>query len=238
MSRFYAPRGSIKGNRIILTGLEAHHVLDVMRLKTLDKVVAFDGTGTEYIGFIKGMGRKSVDVEIVERRTPLGKENCKITLIQAIPKKDSDYIMEKATELGVHSVIPVFTKRTIVSWNEGKRHSRVERWRRIAREASKQCGRPSIPKVDDIKDFKDALKSASDSDLNLIAALSDPRVDLKDAIRDFKGGKVQIAIGPEGDFTPDEIKKAKDARFIVVSLGRNVLKSDTAGLAVLAIFNY
>jgi 16S rRNA (uracil1498-N3)-methyltransferase len=239
MGRFYVPPSAVRGRLITITGGEAHHILDVMRLKALDKVVAFDGTGREYIGFIKDTKRKSLTVEIVETRTPLGKETSKVTLIQAIPKKEKmDYIVEKATELGVSSIIPVITRRTIVSWGLEKKLSSAARWRRIATSAAKQCGRTDIPAVSDVKDFQDLLKDAADYDLKLIAALSDDTVRLKSVIKDFKGGKLAAAIGPEGDFTPSEVDSAVKANFRIVSLGRRVLKSDTAGLAVLAVLNY
>lgn len=239
MSRFFVPKEAVRGNRILIRGAEAHHILDVMRLKVLDKVVAFDGTGKEYIGFIKEAKRKALAVEIVQTRRPLDKENARITLIQAIPKKEKmDYVVEKATELGVYSIIPIMTKRTIVRWDEAKRSRCIERWRRISRESSKQCGRAAIPAIETIKEFNEVVKESSNYDLAIMAALSDDSVRLKDAISGFSGGKIAIAIGPEGDFTPDEIERAKAANFKLVTLGSRVLKSDTAGLAALSILNY
>lgn len=239
MSRFFVPTEAVRGNKILITGEEAHHILDVMRLKALDKVTAFDGTGKEYVGFIKEVKRKALVVEIVQTRMPPDLGRTRITLIQAIPKKDKmDYVVEKSTELGVHSIIPVMTKRTIARWDDRKRSKNAERWRRIARESSKQCGRASVPAIEAIKDFDDVVRNSTDYDLAIIAALSDDALSLKDAISGFSGGKAAIAIGPEGDFTPDEIRKAREANFKLVNLGPRVLKSDTAGLAVLAILNY
>ena len=239
MSRFFVPKEAVKGNRIYITGDEAHHIIDVMRLNVPDKVVTFDGTGKEYAGFIRKTGRKSVEVEIVETRMPSQKAGARITLIQAIPKKEKmDYIVEKATELGAHSIIPVTTKRTIPDWDDTKKSANAERWRKIATEAAKQCGRRDIPLVDEVSEFISAVKGTGDHDLCLIAALSDKAVKLKDALAGFKGGSLAIAVGPEGDFTPEEIKTALEARFKLVSLGSRVLKSDTAGLVMLAILNY
>lgn len=239
MSRFFVSKGSVKGNLILVSGDEAHHILDVMRLKVLDKVVAFDGTGAEYVGFIKETGRKSLVVEVVETRQPDTGKGPKITLIQAITKKDKmDYIVEKATELGVYSIIPVVAGRTVPDWDETKARANAERWRRIVREASKQCGRRDIPEIAEVTDLKSALKGSDSYDLGLIAALSDKATPLKEAVKDFKGGRLAVAIGPEGDFTQEEIRMAQEARFKPVNLGPRVLKSDTAGLAVLAILNY
>jgi 16S rRNA (uracil1498-N3)-methyltransferase len=149
-----------------------------------------------------------------------------------------DYIVEKSTELGVSKIIPLVTDRTIPDWDERKKTASVERWRKIAMEAAKQCGRADIPEIDNIKSIAEIIAEAADYDLALIAALDDSAVKIKDALKGFAGGKVLIAIGPEGDFTPDEIKEAKGSGFKLVSLGSRVLKSDTAGLFVLAILDY
>ena len=239
MSRFYVPEGSVKGNLINIGGKEAHHIIDVMRLKVSDRVVTFDGAGKEYAGFIKEAGRKSVIIEIVEVRTPHGSMAYGVTLLQAIPKKDKmDYIVEKSTELGVTKIIPLVTDRTIPDWDEPKRASAVERWRKIATEASKQCGRADIPEIGLIRNFSDASADAAGFSLALIAALDDGAIRLKDALSGFRPSKIAIAVGPEGDFTPGEVARAKEGGFKVVSLGSRVLKSDTAGLFMLAILNY
>ncbi|MFH1710186.1 MAG: RsmE family RNA methyltransferase, partial [bacterium] len=183
MSRFYIPEGSVRGNLINISGKEAHHIIDVMRLKAPDKVVTFDGTGKEYAGFIKETARKSVTIEIVEVRTPHGRMTYGITLLQAIPKKDKmDYIIEKSTELGVSNIIPLVTERTIPNWDEAKKASSVQRWRKIALEASKQCGRADIPDIGPVKNFADASADAAGFGLALIAALDDGAIKLKDAL--------------------------------------------------------
>ncbi|MCX5686621.1 MAG: 16S rRNA (uracil(1498)-N(3))-methyltransferase [Candidatus Omnitrophica bacterium] len=240
MSRFFVPKEAIRGKSIFISGKEAHHVLDVMRLKPLDKIVAFDGSGREYVGFIKDAKPGRVSVEIVETRTPSGPQRSRITLIQALPKKEKmDYIVEKSTELGVHSIMPVITERTIPKWDASKKTAQAQRWMKIAKEASKQCGRVDIPTVSRIMTFPEALvNGAADYDLRLIAALTDETIRLKEALSGFGGGKVVIAIGPEGDFTLREVNRAKEAGFKSINLGPRVLKSDTAGLAALAILNY
>jgi 16S rRNA (uracil1498-N3)-methyltransferase len=149
-----------------------------------------------------------------------------------------DYIVEKATELGVFSITPVSAERSVPDWNEDKRAGRVERWRKIAREAAKQCGRADIPSISDIADIKRAVRSVSGCDLKIIAALVDGAAPLAEAVGSFRKGSAAVAIGPEGDFTPSEIKDARDAGFLPVSLGSRVLKSDTAGLAVISIIQY
>jgi 16S rRNA (uracil1498-N3)-methyltransferase len=239
MSRFYVPPASIDGKIITVTGDEAHHIRDVMRLKVSDRVVAFDGTGHEYVGVLKELGPKSVVVEIIQTRVPSGAQNFTITLIQAIPKKEKmDYIVEKATELGVFRIVPVMTERTIVDWDQKKKDSSADRWRRISLAASKQCGRLDIPSIESVRNFKETLKDKAEYNLALIAALSEDAIPLKKILSGFKSGNIVVAIGPEGDFTPDEIKMAEGAGYKLVGLGRRVLKSDTAGLAALAIIDH
>lgn len=239
MSRFFVPKEAVRGKIILITGKEAHHILDVMRLKPLDKIVAFDGSGREYAGFIKDAKPGALSVEIVETRTPSGPQRSKITLIQALPKKEKmDYIVEKSTELGVHSIIPVITERTIPKWDASKKTAQAQRWSNIAKEASKQCGRVDVPAIDRVMTFPESIKSSADYDLRLMAALTGETIRLKEALSGFGVGKIAVAIGPEGDFTPREVSVAKEAGFKLISLGSRVLKSDTAGLASLAILNY
>lgn len=244
MSRFYVPRDSVKGGTIFINQKEAHHILNVMRLKVSDGVVVFDDTGNEYTGIVKEIGHRSLSIEIIQTRKIRRGETHSVTLIQAIPKKEKmDHIVEKATELGVSAIIPVTTARTIPNWNEAKKSGIVERWKKISQAAAKQCGRPDLTEIGPILDFKTVIEdrlnpAASAGVLKLMATLSDKAVKLKDVLKSSGPGKVAVAIGPEGDFTPEEMEAAVKAGFKIVNLGPRVLKSDTAGLAVLAVINY
>ena len=239
MSRFFVPPEAVKGKSIIISGREAHHILDVMRLKIQDKVVTFDGTGKEYLGFIKEISRNSLTVEVNEVRAPSQKDILRITLLQALPKREKmDYIIEKSTELGVGSIVPMITDRTIPDWSEEKMRSQAERWRKIAREAAKQCGRLDIPAVSDVVKFTNAVRDSGNFDMRLIALLNEETMPVRKAMSGFKSGWIAIAIGPEGDFTADEASAAIESGFKAISLGPRVLKSDTAGLALIAILNY
>ena len=240
MSRFYVPKENVNLNKneIVIDGEEAHHLLGVMRLKGDDSVIVFDGTGFEYAGFIKKVSpnQKVVTVEIVKTEKPTPEKLQKITLVQAIPKKAKmEYIIEKATELGVFKIIPVVTARTIVRPDEDGRKSKALRWRKIASEASKQCGRVEVPEVDDIV----RVEHLDDYDLILFACVSGGTIPIKKALSGFKSGRIAVLIGPEGGFTPEEtgmLKEKGNCKF--VSLGMRVLKSDTAGIFVLSSLNY
>lgn len=239
MSRFYIPHESVRGKTIVVSGEEAHHIIDVMRLKPGDGVVTFDATGREYIGIIKEVVKRSLVIDITEERESSAKCGMPVTLIQAIPKKDKmDYIVEKATELGVRTIAPVFTERTIPKWDKRKMASQAERWRKIAREASKQCGRSDIPEIEEVAYFSDIIGKFKGCGRAFMAALSERAVPFKEALKGPRPDTVTVAIGPEGDFTSGEIEEAVSAGFRLVSLGPRVLKSDTAGLAVLAVLNH
>jgi len=239
VSRFYAPRENIKGDIIDISGREAKHILNVMRLKEDDKVVVFDGTGKEYTGFIRKAGTGSLTVEVVETRMPKKEILPRITLAQCIPKKQKmDYIVEKATELGVSEIIPIISERVIVKLESDKAQTRIERWQKIALEASKQCGRTEIPKINEIEKFYKTLDCVNNYDIALLASLGTDAIPLEKAVSHIQAGRIIFFIGPEGDFTHEEITMAKDTNCRFVSLGKRVLKSDTAPLYVLSVLNY
>ncbi|MFH1394827.1 MAG: 16S rRNA (uracil(1498)-N(3))-methyltransferase [Candidatus Omnitrophota bacterium] len=241
MSRFYVPKENVRGREIVIEGREAHHVADVMRLQPDDKIVVFDGTGNEYTGFIKKVNKKTkrIIIEIVSTKHPLAEKSPEIVLAQALPKKDKmDYIVEKSVELGVSRIVPLITKRTIVRPGEAGGRKKVERWGKIAVEASKQCGRLNVPRIDDIALYSNMVQELEEYDLVVFACLMQRTVSIKKVLSDFKTGKILVFVGPEGDFTPEEVFLADRGNTRFVSLGRRVLKSDTAGLFILSVLSY
>lgn len=243
MNRFFVPPENINRRRskILVNKGEAHHIIDVMRMGETDKVVVFDGTGNEYTGFIEKINRraKTVIVEIVKTEKPPPEKLPEIYLAQAVPKKNKmDYIVEKATELGVHHIIPFISQRTIVRPDRSGRGQKVLRWRRIAKETAKQCGRKDIPSVSEITGYEDISDTLHRYDVALLACMSDDAIPINKSLAGFRSGRIMVLIGPEGDFTPEEIDRSRRDNCKAVSLGQRVLKSDTAGLFVLSILGY
>ena len=243
MSRFYVPKENVnlKKNEVTVDGHEARHVIDVMRLKEGDKIIVFDGTGNEYSGFIKKTNNRSkkVVVEVIRTDKHVTEDLPEIILAQGMPKKGKmDYIVEKTTELGVSRIIPLITERTIVRPDDAACTKVVARWERIAVESSKQCGRQDIPKISPVTGYAELIQTIDEYDLVLLACLTGKTTPLKKALEGFKAGKVLVLIGPEGDFTTEEIKMADKENSKFVSLGKKVLKSDTAGLFVLSALSY
>jgi 16S rRNA (uracil1498-N3)-methyltransferase len=243
MSRFYVPPEKIKGDLIHVDGKEARHILTVMRMSEGDRIVLFDGEGNEYTGFIRDAATDSgreLTVEVIKAEKPLPRKRPDIILAQALPKKARmDHIVQKATELGAAGIIPVITERTVPRPDGKKSAKRLARWRKIAVEAAKQCGRAEVPDIPDIVRYADLAGDLDGYDLVVMASLMEGNIPIKQVVRGYKKGRILVCIGPEGDFTPEEAGialKAPNCR--PVSLGRRVLKSDTAGLYVLSVLGY
>ncbi len=243
MSRFYVPKENVNLNDkiIVVTGEEYHHIVDVMRLGESDKVHVFDGAGSEYHGVIRSISnhikKLVISIDSIEKRT--GDKTVEIILAQAIPKKSKmDFIVEKATELGVDVIVPVISERTIVKLKGGDLDKKQSRWSKIAIEAAKQCGRVDVPIIKKAEKFDSIVKELNNYDYILMAHLEKNTQPLKEVLKNVVRGKIIIFIGPEGDFTHDEIKSisAKGCKF--VSFGSRVLKSDTAGLFALSVISY
>jgi len=241
MSRFYVSSKNIKNNVILIDGNEAHHVVDVMRLKENDNVVVFDGTGKEYNCKIGQINKKSKEVlldisSVIEKKK---EKNVQVFLGQAIPKKDKmNKIVEKSTELGVFSIIPLITERTNIVSNNVYLEKKCVKWNKISIQASKQCARFKVPIVEKVKKFSDIVKDFSLYDMVLMACLVKNNVSINYALSGFKKGKILILIGPEGDFSKKEINLALKNNCKLVDLGERVLKSDTAALYMLSILDY
>jgi len=241
--RFYVSPDSIyldKGLIKVKDKSEVHHIRDVMRLKNGAMVDIFDGKGREFSGCIEEVNRDSIIIKIQDVKLVVGTEQCSVptTLYQAIPKKDKmDFIIEKAVELGVGRIVPVITERTVPEI-KNKSAKKIERWRRISIASAKQCGRIDLADVSGIVNFNDALLESRTSDLVIFAALDKDAIALKSTLRSANPKAIAIFIGPEGDFSPTEVLMARKAGCKICSLGRLVLKSDTAGIYVLSCLNY
>jgi 16S rRNA (uracil1498-N3)-methyltransferase len=239
MARFYVPNPLIENRMLKIEGDEAKHIRKVLRLKTGDRIVVFDGLGKEFGGTIVEERLSSVVIRIQnifssERDSPL-----EVTLAQSLLKGEKmDYLIQKATELGVKEIIPFFSSRSVPSLEKSRRLKRHHRWEKIAVEASKQCGRGVVPKIESLQDYSDMLQMASTEDLRLILWEREG-IKLKEVLeRSKEKRKIFFIIGPEGGFNQLEIDEAKKAGFTPVTLGRRILRAETASLCFLSILQY
>jgi 16S rRNA (uracil1498-N3)-methyltransferase len=230
MSRFYLPNLE----PLILTGAEAHHATHVLRLRAGDDIQVFDGTGNAVDCQITTMKKDGVALQAIRRfhTEPL---RCRLTLAQAIPKKNMDLIVQKATELGVAKIVPLVTERTVVQVTEASR--KLERWREIALESCKQCRNNWLPEVSAPQSLEKFLAAPGQFDLKLVAALQPDAKPLKEILAGTVSSAL-ILIGPEGDFTPAEYEAARAAGCVPLSLGTLVLRAETAALYTLSILHH
>ncbi len=240
MKRFFISPDKIKEGKAYFSEEEAHHIINVVRIKPGEKIVFFDGTGKEYSGIAR-LDRKGIlFADITEERSLVKFKLPKITLAQTIIKKDKmDFIVQKATELNVDTIIPLITKRCNVKKNNDALSRYVNRWRKIAIEASKQCGRGNIPTVLQPRNFLDVVKGANKNyELSLLATLSGERFTLKDIIGKNAPSSIITFVGPEGDFSEEEIEVAQDFGLRPVNICPTVLRSETASIFILSVLNF
>ena len=239
MPRFYVDPSNIFGDRMVLGGGEYNHLKNVLRKQVGDTLLICDGEGHEFDCRIAAFENGQVIFDILETRDGNTELGISVTLYQGLPKKDKfEWIIEKAVELGANRVVPVSCARSIAKWDDPAREEKkVKRFQAIAEAASKQCGRGVIPEVSGVVSFAEAMKKAkADSDLILFPYENAEGMKATEEVIGSikKGDKVSVFIGPEGGFTPEEVALAEQSGAKVISLGRRILRTETAAMAVLS----
>jgi len=222
-----------------IEGDEVKHIRKVLRLKAGDEIIVFDGLGKEFEGAIVEEGLSSVVIKIQNIFSSKRDSPLEVTLAQSLLKGEKmDYLIQKATELGVKEIIPFFSSRSVPLLEKSKKLKRHHRWEKIAIEASKQCGRGVVPKIESLQDYSDMLQTASPDTLRLILWEKEG-IKLKEILERLKEKKkIFFIIGPEGGFSQLEVDEAKKTGFIPVTLGRRILRAETASLCFLSILQY
>jgi len=240
MRRFFLEKNRVKESKATIRGSEAKHIGRVLRLGVGDTLYLLDENGWEYKAAIISKSSKLVEVELLKKSPPREDSSITVVLGQALPKaKKMDFIVQKATELGVSTIIPFFSERTIPSLDDKQLKKRRIRWKRIAVEATKQCGRLVVPQIEAMLPFKEILKEWSDNSLKIILWEDEKNIKLKQVLSDNQPHqKVIILIGPEGGFNAEEVDMARQAGFKSVSLGKYILRTETVGLCLLNILQY
>lgn len=224
------------GETIRIEASAVRYLRAVLRLRVGDELTLFDGCGTEYEGRIREATTKSVLVEVLGSKRPDREPGRQVFLAQALPKGNKmDFIVQKAVELGCARILPFTSSRTVPAPDSQSGERRIRRWRKIAMEASRQCGRIEVPPVDPIAPFERVLEVLGSCGGYLLWEGADRRLR---ELTPGAGGPIAIAVGPEGGFTADEAHKARAADLEPVSLGPRILRTDTAGLAGLSIVLY
>lgn len=240
MHRFYSPSGNISNNKIIISDKEeARHLRSALRIKANEEVAVFDERGNEYLCLVQEIS-KEVTLAIKKRILNQEKDDMvKITIACAIPKKGKmDDIVDKLTQLGVERIIPLLTERVVIKLDKQKRALRLERWKKIAISAVKQSQRRALPVIEPATEIKELLSRSGGYDLKLMPTLTEGRQTMKEVFTKNKAKNILALIGPEGDFTPEEVNLAKKAGCIPVSLGEAVLRVDTAAISAASFIKF
>lgn len=231
MHRFFTEPEHVHENHLTVSGDEAKHIKNVLRMQPGDEFIAFDGTGYDYLCRITDIGTQ-IDAAMLSKELNTTEPGIKVTLYQAYPKSAKmEEIVQKAIELGAVHIVPFIAHRCV------KRPEDSDRLRRVALAAVKQCGRSTLPIVEDVLRFDDALKAMKTHD-KLVVCWEEERVTpLKQALAG-DAANIGVVIGPEGGLEEAEVKRMREAGGVSVTLGPRIMRTETAGIAVLAAIFY
>jgi 16S rRNA (uracil1498-N3)-methyltransferase len=244
MHRFYLSPEQCHETSLLLTSREAHHARHVVRVHRGERVTVVDGKGHEFLCEVQECDRDKVRLAVLEKRFQPARPS-QVTLLQAIPKgKIMDAIVQKATELGVSRIVPLLTERVVGQIDKKEAVHKAEKWQMVVREAVKQCGSAWLPEVDLPLSPDQVFARKEHFELPLIASLQNDSRPAREYFRGFQTqcgrlpGSVCVWIGPEGDFTPDETEAIKSHGALPITLGRLVLRTETAAIYCLSILNH
>ena len=250
MARFFVPTENIdldKGE-ILIKGTDCHHLKNVLRKRPGDGISLCGSDGSVYSCKILSLEKDAAVCGILDVSEGTSEPLVPVVLFQGVPKGDKmELIIRKCVELGVSGIVPVLTEHTVVRFADpGDRERRRERWQKISAEAAKQSGRNAVPPVSEITGFRELFKKVPEGWLKVIPYENEETLSLKECLRGRIGDEglaedipgIAFIIGPEGGFSEEEVKTAAAEGFVPVTLGKRILRTETAGLAVMASIRY
>jgi len=240
--RLYLPQALQEGGLYRLDQGHRRYLSNVLRLRSGDAVTLFDGSGWDFPGRLERSADGEIAVRIVGRTEVDAAPACRITLAQALPKGvKMDTIVAKATEIGVVKLIPFYSARSVPRWEETRAAARVARWEKIAVEAARRCRRRDVPTVTPVAAFAEILAPPPGEQGERLIFWEEGGRSIKDILREGGASPPRdyfLVVGPEGGLTPEEVAAAREAGFTVASLGRHILRVETASLVILTILQY
>lgn len=241
MPKFFVPKEQIEEEKLYLTGEDVSHITRVLRMGEGEKLIVCDGKGYDYNVELYEIADKKITCKILDKRKCDTEANIEVTLFQGLPKASKmDYIIQKTTELGISRIVPCKLSRCVVKLENAKAESKkVERWQKISGEAAKQSGRGIIPSVEMPVTLDAAIAMLKDYDIAFVPYECEEETHIKDVLLSVENpSRAAFIIGPEGGFALEEIEKIKAAGVKTVTLGKRILRTETAGEAVLAMIMY
>lgn len=241
MQRFFVTPDQVGEDKIRIQGSDVNHMKNVLRMRPGEEVMVSDGNNRQYRCRVEDYPEGEAVLAILEAGLVDTELPSRIYLFQGLPKQEKmELIVQKAVELGVCQVIPVQTRRCVVKLDAKKAAKKVQRWQQIAESAAKQAGRGYIPAVSEVMTFQEALAFSETLDIRLIPyELADGMEGTRKILDGIRPGQsVGIFIGPEGGFEKEEVGRAVEAGALPITLGKRILRTETAGIAVLSILMY
>lgn len=236
MNRFYHSKPININENIVMDDFAAHHAIKVLRIKNDDKLILFNGDGSDYHGQVININKKNIEVLINSKKIINNESNLNVTLLQALTSNDKmDWIIQKTTELGINNIQPIICERSIVKIKNDKIKKRLFHWQQVSIAACEQCGRSKIPKIIMPEHINKYLEQISSSDSSLKIILSPTAKKTINDIHYNSEQNIKVLIGPEGDFSDQELELAVKNYFIPVRIGPRILRTETAPISILSI---
>ncbi|WP_438446206.1 16S rRNA (uracil(1498)-N(3))-methyltransferase [Gorillibacterium sp. sgz5001074] len=246
MQRYFVAPEELAGDRVRITGDDAHHLVKVMRAEPGEEIICSNGLDREVLARIASVDRNLVEAQVVSE-LPMDREaGVEVWIAQSLPKGDKlETVIQKCTELGADRFLPFVSERTVVQYDEKKEGKRLERWRKIAKEAAEQAHRNRIPDIGQPVSWKQLLKLLPEADLSLICYEKESGLSFRPLLAEARSRgpegrrpRILVLVGPEGGLTEKEVSEAVQAGCHSVSLGRRILRTETAAMAALGCIMY
>lgn len=243
MYKFFISQNQINKENATIVGEDVNHISNVLRLKPMEQIIICNkDAGKSYISQIVEIDKESIECKLLEGIIETTECGINIDLFQGLPKADKmEFIIQKTTELGVKNIIPVAMERSIVKLDDKSKIKRLERWNKIAEVAAKQSKRDVIPTIKDVINVKNICKEVEKYDIILIAYENEEKNTLKDVLKSLNRDKslnIAIVIGPEGGLSEEEVEQLTNSGAISVTLGKRILRTETASLVLLSDIIY
>ncbi len=238
MNRFYHSKPININETIVMDDFAAHHALKVMRLKTNDQLILFNGDGSDFTGQVIRISKRQVEVSIKSKKNIKNESNLKVILLQALTSSEKmDLIIQKTTELGISEIQPIVCERSIVKIKNEKIEKKLSHWRQVCIAACEQCGRAEIPTIHKPENIIKYLeKTESEKDTKIILSPKATK-SLNNFTPNMKQD-IKVLIGPEGDFTKQELDFSIQKGFSPIKIGPRILRTETAPMCILSILQY
>lgn len=249
MDRFFVKQENLKGEEVVLEGQQAHQINNVLRKKVGEHIIVLDNLGAEYEIELQAIRKEKVTGQIEEKREAAGEPAEEITLYQSLLSREKfEWVLQKCTEVGVKQFVPIETSRSIVR-QKSINANKTERWQRIIQEAAEQSCRGKIPELAQTVNFKDAITKLDDFNYKFMmhplrrsvseASTQAEGESLRRYLKDnSKNTRIALFVGPEGGFTENEVRTAMDNNIVLISLGRRVLRTETAAVVASSLILY